>query len=392
MRVLHFIKGLGRGGAELLLVHALRYADRERFDYEYAYMLPHKDALVADLQALGAPVHLVPGRSKAELLTASWRLARLVQERDVDLIHAHLPVAGMVARVAGLLTRTPVLYTEHNLNERYGRFTRWGNRLTWGLNSAAAACSAPVAESIAATMPRRSKVPVRTILNGIDVEAFAERRGRAETRAALGIPNDAPVAINVAVFRQQKRLDLWLDAAAAISQALPAAHFILVGDGPLRAQVEGWRAERGLEQRVHLTGLQEDVAPLLAAADLFLLTSDFEGLPLAAIEAMAAGLPVVATRAGGVPDLVGEEAGAAAATVGAEVGAGPGEATAPGGVLVDLGDAAGCAAAAVALLTDPARRETVGVAARTRVRRDFGVERMVGEYQEFYEALAGPVR
>jgi glycosyltransferase involved in cell wall biosynthesis len=372
MRILHFIKGLGRGGAEMLLVHALRYADREHFEYEYAYMLPHKDALVADLQALGAPVHLAAGRSKVELLTASWRLAHLVRERDIDLIHAHLPVAGMVARFAGVLSGRPVVYTEHNLNQHYSRLTRLGNRLTWRLNSSVVACSAPVAESIAATMPRRAKVPVRTILNGIDVEQFADREGRKETREALGIPMDAPVTINVAVFRQQKRLDLWLEAAERIVRELPEAHFILVGDGPLRAEIELWRRERGLDDRVYLPGLQEDVRPFLAAADLFLLTSDFEGLPLAVIEGMAAGLPVVATRAGGVPDLVGER----------DVGEDE-----VGGVLVNLGDVLSCVTATVALFGDAARREVVGQAARARVRHHFGVERMVQQYEEIYRAL-----
>jgi glycosyltransferase involved in cell wall biosynthesis len=373
MRVLHFIKGLGRGGAEMLLVHALRYADRERFEYEYAYMLSHKDALVGELEVMGARVHLIPGRSSGELMTAPWRLARLARERKVDLIHAHLPVAGMVARFAGVLSRTPVLYTEHNLNERYGRFTRVGNYATWRLNRGVIAVSAPVAESIAATMPQWARVPVRTIPNGIDVREFAEHRGREETRVGLGIPGDAPVVVNVAVFRQQKRLDLWLEAAALIVKALPSTQFVLVGDGPLRLEVETWRAQRGLQERVHLVGLQEDVKPFLAAADLFLVTSDFEGLPLAVIEGMASGLPVVSTRAGGVPDLVGE---------GQEAG----------GILLELGDVVGSVEAALDLLGDPEERRKVGEAACTRVRRDFGVERMVREYQEFYRAVIGSGR
>jgi glycosyltransferase involved in cell wall biosynthesis len=368
MRILHFIKGLGRGGAEVLLLHALCHADRDRFHYEYAYMLPHKDALVAELGAKGAPVHLVAGRSKAELLTASWRLSRLVREREIDLIHAHLPVAGMVARVAGSLSRTPVLYTEHNLNDHYGRATRLGNRLTWRMNDAVAACSQPVAESIAQLMP--ACVSVHTVLNGIDCDQFLNLPGRGETRAALDIAADAAVVINVAVFRQQKRLDLWLEAAAAIRAQVPDVHFVLVGDGPLRREVEAWRDERGMGGCVHLVGLQEDVKPFLAAADLFLLTSDFEGLPLAVIEGMAAGLPVVATRAGGVPELVGEGDGA-------------------GGVLVDVGDVAGCVDGAVSLLQYDARRRATGEAARVRVRRDFGVEQMVGEYQRIYETMRG---
>jgi glycosyltransferase involved in cell wall biosynthesis len=374
MRILHFIKGLGRGGAEVLLVHALRHADRGRFNFEYAYMLPHKDALVAELTALGAPVHLVAGRSKAQLATATQRLTRLVRERDIDIIHAHLPVAGMVARFAGAWTRTPVLYTEHNLNSHYGRLTRWGNRVTWRLNTACAAVSQPVADSIAEVMPASARVPVHTVPNGIDVDQFLSLPGGDEIRCRLGIPADAGVVINVAVFRQQKRLDLWLQTARDVAAAVSSTHFILVGDGPLRGDVESWRSEMGLADRVHLVGLQDDVKPFLSAADLFLLTSDFEGLPLAVIEGMASGLPVVATRAGGVPDLVGESGEGA------------------GGVLVELGDVAGCVAGVVGLLTDDARLRSTGETARARVRRDFGVERMVAQYQDMYEAMRGSRR
>ncbi len=374
MRILHFIKGLGRGGAEMLLVHALRYADRDRFDYEYAYMLPYKDALVGELEANGAHVYLLPGVSKRELAEAPWKLARLVRSRDIDLIHAHLPVAGMVARTAGTLSRTPVLYTEHNLNEHYGRMTRWGNYLTWPLNHTVVAVSAPVAESIGKAMPAWSKVRVETVLNGIDVDEFEHIQGRNETRERLGIPLDATVVITVAVFRRQKRLDLWLTAASQIVQQAPNSHFIIVGDGPLRVEVESLRDSLGLRDRVHLTGLQEDVKPFLAAADLFMLTSDFEGLPLAVIEAMAAGLPVVSTRAGGVPDLVGEAANGA-------------DGVEAGGLLVDQGDVDACVAATCGLLDDRARREAVGEAACARVRREFSVERMVREYESLYEGV-----
>ena len=379
MRILHFIKGLGRGGAETLLVHALRYADTAQFTYEYAYMLPHKDALVLELQAQGATVHYVPGRSKGELLGAPLRLSRLVRERQIDLVHAHLPVAGMVARVAGSLSRTPVLYTEHNLNDYYGRLTRWGNYVTWPLNDAVAAVSVPVAESIGRAMPSWPRRRVETILNGIDVEQYREVTEGDATRERLGISADAHVVITVAVFRQQKRLDLWLEVAKQVATALPNTHFIMVGDGPLRTEVEAWRDSLRLSERVHLTGLQENVAPFLAAADLFLLTSDYEGLPLAVIEAMAAGLPVVATRAGGVPGLVGE---AGDSTNGME----------PGGILLDAGDVAGCVEGVAALLSDPERLGAVGAAARARVQRRFSVERMIREYEGLYRSLLNPAR
>jgi glycosyltransferase involved in cell wall biosynthesis len=110
---------------------------------------------------------------------------------------------------------------------------------------------------------------------------------RAEARARLDIAPDAPVVGTVAVFRTQKRLDLWLEVAARIAARRPDARFLLVGDGPLRAEVEGHVARLGLGAQVLLPGLQEDVMPYLAAMDVFFVASDFEGLPVALLEAMS---------------------------------------------------------------------------------------------------------
>lgn len=365
MRILHFIKGLGRGGAETLLVHALRHADRDRFHYEYAYMLPHKNALVAELEAMGAPVHLVPGRSKTQLLTAPGRLVRLVREREIDLIHAHLPVAGMVARFAGARTRTPVVYNEHNVNERYGRLTRWGNRATWSLNKTAIAVSQPVADSIRHNMGGSGRIPVYTIQNGIDLLPFTDERDVLASRRDLGLPPNAPIVGTVCVMRAQKRLDLWLRAAKEIVEAVPDVVFLIVGDGPLRPRVVESIQELGLQAKTHLPGLQENVRPYLAAMDVFLSSSDFEGLPLALIEAMAMGVPVVATRAGGVPGLLGENDDTA-------------------GRLVAPGDVNAMACETVSLLRNRGLLNDLGARARDRAHKHFGVDTMVRACEQIY--------
>lgn len=150
-----------------------------------------------------------------------------------------------------------------------------------------------------------------------------------------------------------------------------AAHFLLVGDGPLRGEVEAHVRRLGLGERVHLPGLQADVRPFLAAMDLFWSSSEFEGLPLALLEAMAAGLPPVVTAVGGVPEVVQPASG----------------------VLVPFGDPARLADEAARLLADPERRARLGAGARERVRDAFGVERMAGELAGLYrEVLGGRVR
>jgi glycosyltransferase involved in cell wall biosynthesis len=295
--------------------------------------------------------------------------AEWLRDSGADLVHAHLPLAGVAARLAGRLAGVPVVYTEHNLQERYHPLTRRTNLATWRLQRAAVAVSAEVAESIARHAP--PGVPVRVVHNGIETGPPDEVGGRA-VRAALGVPPGVPLVGTVAVFRRQKRLDLWLETARRIAEREPSARFVLVGDGPLRGEIEALAARLGLAGRVAFPGLQDDVRPWLTALDLYLMTSEFEGLPLALLEAMAAGRAVVVTAVGGVPEAVTD-----------------GES----GAVLPFGDVAALAAAALALLADPGRRAELGAAAQRRVAESFGIRRMAAELEALYrEVLAGGLR
>lgn len=367
VRILHLIKSLGRGGAEMLLPEGLRFADRDRFEYRYAYFLPWKDALVPTLRELGAEVTCLPARSSARILLSAGRLARLIRAWRIDLVHCHLPIAGVTGRVAGRLAGVPVIYTEHNKLERYHPWTRRLNLATWRWQDRVIAVSAGVAESIRAHV--RSGVPVDVVLNGVDVERF--RRDAVEpgpVREELGIPPGAPVVGTVAVFRVQKRLDLWLEAAREIRESCPDAHFIVVGDGPLREELVRKSVELGLTRSVHFPGLREDVRPYLAAMDVYLMSSIFEGLPVALLEAMSMGCVPVCTAVGGIPEVVrsGEN-----------------------GWLTEAGDVRQLAARAVALLRDGGRRDAYARAARATIQREFGMARMTAELESIYEGVIG---
>jgi glycosyltransferase involved in cell wall biosynthesis len=365
--VAHLIKGLGRGGAERLLPQQIR-AGGAGFSYTVGYFLPWKDALVPELERDGIAVRRFAARTAGGMLLRVPSVARWLRRSRIRLLHAHLPLAGVVGRLAGRLVGVPVVYSEHNLLERYHPWTRRAGLATWGMQRAVVAVSDEVAGSIARHAGGR--VPVRVIRNGIEVPAAAEvREGGTAVRASLGIPPDVPVVGTVAVMRVQKRLDLWLEAARRIAEERPETQFLLVGDGPLRADTEAAATRLGLT-RVHFPGLQEEVAPWLAALDLFLISSEFEGLPLAVLEAMAAGVPVVATAVGGIPEVVD-----------------PGRS----GVLVPFGDPAALAAAVAGLLGDPERRRTLAAAGRRRVEEAFGVERMARELEALYrEVLERP--
>ncbi len=256
----------------------------------------------------------------------------------------------------------PVVYTEHNLQERYHPLTRRANLATWRLQRRVIAVSAEVAESI-----RRhagGRVPVETVRNGIEVDhPPVAPQEAAAVRERLALAPDSPVVGTVAVFRTQKRLDLWLRAASRLAADDPALRFVLVGDGPLRGALESLAGELGLADRVRFPGLQQDVRPFLANFDVYLMSSQFEGLPLALLETMAAAVPLVATAVGGIPEVVAD---------GVE------------GLLVPPGDVEALAGAVRRLLADRTAAAAMAAAARERVRRDFSAARMAAEVEAVY--------
>lgn len=364
LRLCHVIKGLGRGGAEGLLPQMIR-AGTDGYAYSVGYFLPWKDALVAEIEATGAPVRCFGTRSNAALLVSVPRVARWLRESGTDLVHAHLPLAGVVARLAGRLAGVPVVYTEHNLQERYHPWTRRANRWSWRWQAQVIAVSEEVAASIRRHVGDR--VPVTVVRNGIEVDRPPPSPERpAELRRRFELPEGAPVVGTVAVLRAQKRLDLWLAAAQRVLAERPEVRFVVVGDGPLRSELEAEAARLGIASSVRFVGLQEDVRPFLALFDLYLISSEFEGLPLALLESMAAGVAVVATSVGGIPEVIGTERE---------------------GVLMPFGDPEALAHAVLALLADPERRERLAAAGRERVVQEFSVARMAREIEAIYREV-----
>jgi glycosyltransferase involved in cell wall biosynthesis len=341
-RVLMLTKGLGRGGTERLLAGTVRHLDRTRFAVEVAYLLPWKDSFVAEIEAAGVPVHCLDARRPTSL---GWvpRLRRLVRDHDVDLVHTHMPVPAAVARLA--LPRTAFVHTEHNMWGRYRLPTRLANRATYGRNAAVIAVSDGVAGSI--TQGVTSSVPVEIITHGIDTGSLrpAGDEGRRAAREALGLDPDAPVIGTVGNFTVKKDQATLLTAAARLVDEHPGLRVVLVGSGPLEAELRAQAQGLGIGDATVFAGSRDDVFALLPAFDLFALSSRFEGLPIALLEAMACGVAPVVTRVGGVPEVV---------TDGRD------------GVLVDPGDAGELATALGKLLADPTRRQELATGAAER--------------------------
>lgn len=361
-KILHLIKGLGKGGAETLLVDGLAVADRRRFHYRYGYFLPWKDALVPRLTELGADVVPFRRRHLAGMLLSVPAVVSELRRSKVDLLHSHLPLSGVIGRLAGRLAGVPVVYTEHNVLERYHPATRALHLATWSLQSRVTAVSAEVLRSIRRLAP--DEVPAELVLNGIPSERFRAdpERGRRQRRE-LGIPPGVPVVGAVTVFRPQKRLDLWLDAAVRIRHRIPEARFLLVGHGPLAERIDVLARESGLGEALVRPGLQDDVRSWIDAMDVFLMSSDFEGLPLALLEAMAMERPVVATTVGGIPEVVD---------------------SGRHGVLVPPGRSDRLAEEVVGLLADRGRARRLAVSACRRVEADFSIGAMVRRFESIY--------
>jgi L-malate glycosyltransferase len=363
IRVFHLIKSLGRGGAEMLLPETLEAHNRTQFVFGFAYFLPWKNQVALILKEKSAEVHCFSASNNILLLLKFSFIASFLKKWRADILHCHLPWAGVVGRMAGKLAGIPVVYTEHNKQERYHGITRWLNKITFPWQHAVIAVSQEVADSIRNNIGNKTKV--YTILNGVNTRTFVRNyeEGR-QLREGLGIPTHAKVIGIVAVLRVQKRIELWLETAAEISRQLPEVQFIIVGDGPCRGIAEEKISQLGLEKCVHLAGLQTETRPYYSAFDLFLMTSEFEGLPVAMLEAMSMECPVVSTTAGGIAEVVrdGNE-----------------------GLLFPIASkATTLASGCVTVLTDAAREKQFAANARQRVTEKFSIDQMANGIETVY--------
>lgn len=302
IRVLWLTKGLNRGGAERLLVEHARAGDDARFQLEVAYLLPEKDHLVGELEAIGVSTHCLGVRTDADL---RWlgRLAHLLRLRRYDIVHGHSPLSAAAARllVAAAFRSTGFVYTEHNRWPSYHAATRLADRATYALNDGAIA----VSEDVLASMSRRARRRTEVITHGIDLESVrAHRAARTARRAELGVGDDEVLALTVANLRANKRYPDLLAAARRVVDSGAPVRFAAAGHGPLEAEVREEHRRLGLGDRFRILGFRPDALDLIAAADLFVLASSHEGLPVAVMEALVMGVPVVATDVGGLSEAV----------------------------------------------------------------------------------------
>ena len=361
MKILALQSGTRIGGTELMAFSTLSRFDHRNFEITVCFLC--REGPLSDLyRAQGIKVlHLGNGVSFA----STWRLWKFLTRTHFDLIEIYGLRVNVIGRLIGRLTGHRRMVTLQRSVDTWRRFWHiWLDRLTsrwitlYVSNTQAAANRLQATEKI-----HPSKIKV--IENGINTSAFDQTK-KGLVRAELAIELTRPVVTCVANFKEVKGHRFLIDAIDAIRNQYPNICLWLVGDGPLRPEIERQVNRLKLENVVMILGQRSDIPEILADTDIFVLTSLWEGMPNAVLEAMAGQLPVVATRVGGIPEMIVD-----------------GES----GYLVPPGDPTAIVDALASLLDDPKHRHEMGNAGYLRVRSYFNIDAKVREFENTYQAL-----
>ncbi|GBE22871.1 MAG TPA: glycosyltransferase [Actinobacteria bacterium] len=360
-RILVALKGLAIGGAEKLVLDQARHWDREVFDYRVAYLAGDLDELAGGFRELGVPVHS-PRQGGALNPRVLSRFAGEVRDMAPDIIHAHLPIPGIVVRsLPG--TKASIVYTEHNLPSHYRLASRLANRLTYGRNDAVICVSDAVREAVGSYRCRR----VATVANAIGPPHLTRRSG--EIRREFDVGTSSKLVTHIGNIREGKGHRNLIHAVAMLRELRDDVILVSAGAEQVPGELSRLRQMAfglGLGENLRFLGQRSDAPDLMNAADVVVNPSDVEGLPIALLEAMHLGKPVVATAVGGVGSLI--EDGVT-------------------GLLVPPGRP-GCLGEAVdRLLSDPVFARHLGEAGRRRVLSQFSIEGAVRRIEDVYRSV-----
>ena len=365
IKILHLIKSLGRGGAEMLLPETLKLHDHSKFEFHYIYFLPWKDQMVEAIKAAGGRVTCISAKNNIELLLQYPKVLSYCRKNQIQLIHCHLPWSALVGRMIYKKTKIPVIYTEHNIQEKMHLATKFLNKKTFNAQTAVIGVSEDVTRSIEKNIS--PGIPVQTVLNGVNTENFKRDADKGvRVRNTYGIPLDSLVIGNIAVFREQKNLLNWVKAFNKINHKNPEVYGLLVGAGTQEREIKDLITQLGLQEKIILPGLQTDTVSFFSAMDVFMMSSTFEGLPIALLEAMSMNCAIVSTKAGGVVEVVRDNTD---------------------GLLCDVDNWEALADRSLDLIDNEGERKEYQVASRERVKDIFSLKTTVEQIEEIYLKL-----
>jgi glycosyltransferase involved in cell wall biosynthesis len=367
LRIGLVIGQLHRGGAETQLVALAEGLKRDHDMEPVVYCLSRvTEPNGPRLQRAGVTVHAFSRRGLSRL-TRPWRLRRSLSRDRIDVVNAHLLGPTVQTSVAILGTGMPFVSSYWSAD--LVRPAIWKRLESWAMGATdLVTANSRAGSDFVHSYYGVPSAKLRLISSGVTLAGLP---ARAEARRSLGLPEDAPVVLGLFRLSPEKELDLFCRVVEGALGDLPGSTCLIAGDGPLR----GWLEERvrgsSHRQCFRLLGPSDEVPTLLAAADLMLLTSRFEGMPSAVLEAMAAALPVVATRVGDVPRLVenGES-----------------------GFLLPSGDEAGLLRGCREILESPALRRRMGERALALARSRFSMENMIDGYARVYRDVSRRAR
>lgn len=345
----------------MVVYDLIQRGDREEFNF-LVCGLTRGGGVAEMLEELKVPVFIL-GRRSAFDFSCFLRLLGIIREHRVDVIHTHLFSSHLWGGAAALcFPRVRLIRTEHNMSE-------WKNPLRRGLDyllSFRTECLVAVSEPVRDSLASRCRVDpgkLAVIVNGLNYERLRTASNPAELRRKLGIPERGRMVVTAAALTPKKGHRYLLEAAALVGGRRDDVYFLLLGEGEIRGELEGEIRDRGLAGRVRLLGSRSDAAEIIGGADLFVLSSTREGLPISLLEAMALQRPVVVTAVGGCPDLVRD-----------------GE----NGLLVPPRDPGRLAGAIERVLGQPELARSLGGSAAETVAAGYGMEKMVDAYSALY--------
>jgi glycosyltransferase involved in cell wall biosynthesis len=369
VRVLHVIDSLVLGGAEQLLVTLARHIDTARFDMRVCSLTgtDQQAPIPATLRNHDVSLYWLPGR-RHDPRHLPW-LASLIRQERIDLVHSHLAYGNVVGLQAAALARRPAVSTIHSIQDRHPSLATLKERLQGRAlrrhSQVVIACSSEVGrtarERFGISLQKLCVVP-----NGVDTDAYdgSDRRAAAAQRRELLGDHVGPLVVSVGNVSRPKSHEILVDAVARLVGTFPGLRVVIVGrEGDNSQRVRHHIASEHLEDRVILRGERADVPSTLAAADLFVDSSRWHGLPLAILEAMAVGVPIVATAVGETPKL--QESGGLVQVVP------PGDAVVLAGAMADL-------------LGDRCRARVLATSARAYVRAEHDASRWAQQLEAIY--------
>src|SRR5262245_3907575 len=372
-RVLHLITSFEMGGTERQAVELLKRIDRRRFDVSLA-AIRLEGPLYQEVAAIFPRVPQFPLTSfyNANAAKQIMRLRDWMVSERADILNAHDFYAGLLGAAAARLTRVRVIACQRHMRLSDRRAHEWGTRLTHRLAHRVLVNSEAIRDHLLAGghIAPEKIVVIRNGLSAAAERAALDNDSRSKQRAALlrelNLDEGAKLIGIVARLQPVKGHRYFIEAAGRIAAVEPKAHFLLVGDGALRREIEERAARVGVNDRVHLLGDRNDAALIAAGFDVAVSASLHEGLPNAVMEAMAAGAPVVATAVGGTTELVIDGAT---------------------GFLVPPADADALARRILDALRNPEWSARIAAQGRRRVLAQFGMRRMVESVERLYDEM-----